>query len=139
MFISPSLSAALADETINITELGANACIAKGSLGEMGQNVLLLLRDPDAASSRCARGEILGIENVHPRTMVSELLSLREHFGRIMGKISQGFMELNGEGLILFANPAALALVSIPEEQLLGSPFSELFEGERLLSRESTL
>ena len=124
------LSAALADETINITELGANACIAKGPLAEMGQNVLLLLRDPDAASSRCARGEILGIENVHPRTMVSELLSLREHFGRIMGKISQGFMELNGEGLILFANPAALALVSIPEEQLLGFPFSELFEGD---------
>ena len=124
------LSAALADETINTTELGANACIVKGPLAEMGRNVLFVLREPDVTSSRCALGEILGVENVHPRTMVSELLYLKEHFGRIIGKISQGFMELNCEGLILFANPAALALVSIPEEQLLGFPFSGLFQGD---------
>ena len=130
------LSATLADERINITELGANACIAKGPLGEMGRHVLFVLREPEAASSRCSLGEILGIENVYPRTLVSELLSQKEHFARIMGKIPQGFMELNREGLILFANPSALTLVSIPEEELVGFPFSDLFEGDERLHVE---
>jgi two-component system, cell cycle response regulator len=124
------LSATLAEESFHMTELGANACIAKGSLAEMGQNVLWVLREPDAASSRCASGEILGIENVHPRTMTRELLFQKNYFDRTMTKMSQGVVELAPEGRILSANPAALALISIPEEQLLASPFTDLFEGE---------
>ena len=60
------LSASLAEEPIHMTELGANVCIAKGPFDEMGQNVLFALREPRLASSRCASGEILGVENVHP-------------------------------------------------------------------------
>jgi two-component system, cell cycle response regulator len=124
------LSAALAEEPISMTELGANACIAKGPLAEMGQNVLLALREPDAASSRCSSGGIIGIESIYPRKMTLELLFLKNNFDRTMTKISQGVMELTPDGRILSANPAALALISIPEEQLLASPFPDLFEGD---------
>ena len=124
------LSASLAEEPIHMTELGANVCIAKGPFDEMGQNVLFALREPRLASSRCASGEILGVEHVHPRTMTRELLSIKKHFGKTIKRISQGVMDLTPEGRVLFANPTALALLSIPEEQLLGSLFPDLFEGD---------
>jgi PAS domain-containing protein len=50
--------------------------------------------------------------------------------GRTIKRISQGVMDLTLEGRVLFANPTALALLSIPEEQLLGSLFPDLFEGD---------
>ena len=128
------LSATLAEEPLNMAELGADACIAKGPFAEMARNVLFVLREPDAASLRCSSGEILGIEDVHPRIMTRQLLSLKKFFDMTREKMSQGFVELTPEGRVLFANPAALSLVSIPEDQLLGSLFVNLFEeDDRLL------
>ena len=133
------ISATLAEDPIRITELGANACIAKGPLPEMAQNVIFVLREPDVAASRCSAGEILGMGHVYPRIMTRQLLSLNNHFRRIMGKTSQAVMELNAEGRILFANPAALALFSIAEEQVIGLQFSNLFEDDGDRCRVETL
>jgi len=130
------LSATLVEEPVNLAELGADACIAKGPFAEMARNVLFVLRDPDAASSICSTGEILGIEDVHPRIMTRQLLSLKKCFDTTREKMSQGFVELSPDGRILFANPAALSLISIPEDRLLGSAFINLFDGDNRLQLE---
>ena len=130
------LSATLAEEPMNMIELGADACIAKGPLEEIARNVLFVLREPHNASSRCSSGEILGIGDVHPRIMTRQLLSLKKHFDMVMEKMSQGMVELTPEGRILFANPSALLQISMPEHQLLGSTFANLFEGDDRLRVE---
>ena len=44
--------------------------------------------------------------------------------------MTESIVEINDEGKIIYANPAAIALAGIPEENLLASNFFELFHGE---------
>ena len=45
------LSAIAAEEQIDFAQMGVNACIAKGPFNEMAQNILVILEQPDLASS----------------------------------------------------------------------------------------
>ena len=54
------LSAVSAEEWLDMEELGADACIAKGPFDEMSQHILAALEQPEAIARRCAAGEILG-------------------------------------------------------------------------------
>ena len=122
------LSAIAADEGINIAELGANACIAKGPFNEMAQNILTVLDQSDLAPSQYLSGEVIGVESVYPRRITEELLSVKRHFEIILERMSEGFLEITAKGRIVYANNTALALIKIPEEKLLGSYFVELFD-----------
>jgi PAS domain-containing protein len=44
--------------------------------------------------------------------------------------MSEGILEINSEGKILYANPAVLSFVAMPEEELSASYFVELFSKE---------
>ncbi|MBL7205815.1 MAG: diguanylate cyclase [Desulfobacteraceae bacterium] len=48
----------------------------------------------------------------------------------ILEGISEGVLEITSDGIIVYANPFALSLIRIPEEELLGSYFIELFAGD---------
>ena len=124
------LSATLVEEPISIAELGADACIAKGPFDRMARNILQVLDEPDLVSSRCLSGEVIGREGICPRGITKELLSVNRHFEVILERISEGILEVTFDGIILYANTTALSLISIPEEELLGSDFVELFSGD---------
>jgi len=124
------LSATLIEEPISIAELGANACVAKGPFDQMARSILWVLDQPDLATSRCLSGEVIGSENIYPRIATKQLLSVKRHFEVILERISEGILEITSHGTILYANPLALSLISIPEEKLLGSLFVELFAGD---------
>ncbi|MBW2192449.1 MAG: response regulator [Deltaproteobacteria bacterium] len=123
------LSAISAEEWVDIARLSVSACIAKGPFDEMAQNLLFVLDQPDLARSRCLSGEVLGIKDVSPRGITEELLSVKNHFEIILGKMSEGILEINTEGRVIYANPAAYSLIDLPEKNLLGLPFSDLFSG----------
>ena len=44
--------------------------------------------------------------------------------------MSEGVVEINSDGRIIFANASALGLINKPEEKLIGTLFIDLFDGE---------
>jgi len=135
------LSAIAAEEVIDISKMGANACVAKGSFKEMGQHILDIIKQPDVAAERSKAGEVFGVKSIFPRGITGELLMSKRHFQIILGNMSEGIVEINPEGRIIYANESAADLIKAPEEKLIGTRFVELFAGEshkrvsRLLAR----
>lgn len=121
------LSAISAEEEVDIIEFGANACIAKGPFNKMAHHVLSAMDQSDLRAAYGPPGKILGVEDVNPRAITKELLSSKKHLETILRNMSEGILELTLEQKIIYANPAAISLVGIPEEELLASSFIELF------------
>jgi len=124
------LSAIAAEEKIDFVQLGVNACVAKGPFNEMAQNVLAILDQPDLASSEILTEEVVGIKSIYPRGITEELLTAKRHFEIILERMSEGILEINSEGRVVYANPFALSLINIPEKKLLGSHFFDVFSGD---------
>jgi two-component system cell cycle sensor histidine kinase/response regulator CckA len=121
------LSAISAEEEVDIVEFGANACIAKGPFNKMAQHILFAMGHSPQRAEDGLPGKILGVEDVNPRAITKELLSSKKHLEAILRNMSEGILELTLEQKIIYANPAAISLVGIPEEKLLASSFMELF------------
>ncbi len=122
------LSAISAEEWIDIREIGADACIAKGPFTDMAMHVRSVLENPDEIRAKCMAGEVLGVDQVHPRGITQELLSVKRHFEAILEQMAEGIIEINLENRIIYANPAALCMIGQPEGTLLGMKFSRLFD-----------
>lgn len=122
------LSAIASEREIRTNNLGVNTCIAKGPLNKMAQNVLLALEKSDQSSSTFLPGQIIGSEDVFPRDITKELLYIKRHFEIILKSMAEGILEINPEGRIVYANSAAISLVNLPENKLLGSNFTDLFK-----------
>ncbi|MBN2467127.1 MAG: response regulator [Deltaproteobacteria bacterium] len=122
------LSAIVAEEKINFAECGADSCIAKGPFDVMSQNILRLLDKLACGSPERLPQEILGLESVYPRQITKELLSVKRHFELVLGSMSEGIVELDAQGRIVFANTAAVSLIGVEEEHLLGMMFDNLFD-----------
>ncbi len=124
------LSAIAAEEKVNFTDFGANACIAKGPFNEMAKNVLATLDKTQSETQQVVPEAIIGLEDVHLREITKELLSVKKHLEVIMMSMSEGILELNHDSRIVYANPSVLSLLEIPEENILGSYFPDLFQGD---------
>lgn len=126
------LSATSVEELEDLATLDVNACVAKAAFQETAQHVLALVNQPDLAQKRYRPKEVLGVEKVYPRGITRELLSVKKHFETIINRMSEGVVEINTEGRIVFASAAFLALVNLPENEVLGAAFGDLFpENER--------
>jgi len=119
------LSAIAVEEEIDLTKSGANAYIAKAPFKKMGQHILTIL--DKAEQMEDLKDEVLGLENVFPREITKELLSTKRDFEITLGKMLEGILEVDSDKRIVYGNPAALSLIGIAEEKLLGTIFSELF------------
>jgi PAS domain S-box-containing protein len=75
----------------------------------------------------------MGREDVFPRRITIELLSIKRHFEVILNSMAEGILEITPEGRIVYANPAAISLINLPENKLLGSNFTDVLqEADRL-------
>ena len=72
-------------------------------------------------------GKTIGVPGIYSRNITKELLSIKDHLQTILGKISDGVLEITSEGRIVYANSVALSIIEIPEERLLGFHFIDLF------------
>jgi PAS domain S-box-containing protein len=122
------LSAIASEEAPNLDSLGADLCIAKGPLPEMSLHVQAVLEDRVPWNSHPPL--VLGAETIHPREITKELLATRRHLELILEHMSEGILELSGEGKIVFANPGAARMVGVSELNLLGKNLLELMEKE---------
>lgn len=121
------LSAIAAEEEVDFVEFGANACIAKAPFNEMAEHVLAALDQSDREASNGLPEKMIEPEDISQRQITKELLSSKRHSEAILDNMTEGLLELNIEGKIIYANPTAVFLISIPEEELLASNFTELF------------
>ena len=121
------LSATAKEDSTDITELGANTCIAKGPIDQMSKDILGVLAEPQAASSRYQSGETLGGPDIAQRGITKELLSLKKHFEVVLERMTEGILEISKDARIVSANRAASLLADLPEENLLGQRLSQLF------------
>ena len=121
------LSATLLEQEVDMEELGVDLCIPKGPLEEMAKNILAALDRTGAAPSLHPSREVPRDEGISPRSITGELISVKRHFETIFERMSEGILELTKTGRIVYANPAALSIIGLPEEKLLASRFADVF------------
>jgi len=121
------LSAIAAEQEIDYTSFGADACIAKGSLDKMTKHVLAALEQVDQKNGVLHPPKTIGIEDVYARNITTELISVKKHFEVILNSMAEGILEITPEGKIVYTNPKAISLIHRTEDQLLSSDFTDLF------------
>ena len=104
------LSAGIAETEKNYTEIGANACIAKGSFSNMASNVLSAVQESDAPVKEKATQSIVGLDAVYSRQFTKELISRNRHLETILESMTEGFLEVYS-GRVVYANAAAEQIV----------------------------
>ena len=125
------LSATLAEEDADFKSLGVDQCIAKGPLEEMARDVLSAVnRTQPASKVQFPSREEAKSQPASLRSVTGELFSIKKHFEIIFERMSEGILEISREGRIVYANPAALGIIDIPEEKLLAAQIVEIFPEE---------
>ena len=133
------LSSIAAEEKVDFVGLGANACIAKGPFNKMAEHVLSALNDMDQGRSGDLTKEIRGLEDICERQATKELIASKKHSEVVFNNMSEGILELNVNAKIVYANPAALSLINITEEDILGADVIEFFKGSHRQRVENLL
>ncbi|MDH3393668.1 MAG: diguanylate cyclase [Desulfobulbaceae bacterium] len=123
------ISGIAAEDEVDFLAWGANACIAKGPFKELSQNVLTVLERAERCGVSNCCPEVLGLENIYQREMTKELLFSNRHFEVTIDNMSEGIVEFVRDSKIVYANPAALAVLDVYEDKLLASRFVDLFVG----------
>lgn len=123
------ISAAAVEQQIDYIQFGADACIAKGPFSQMCNHIRETITESD--DPRCEPGspKIRGMENLYSRQITKELLSENRHLQIILDSMSQGVIEIVGKR-VSYANPAALFLLQVSQEKLLGSYLDEILGPE---------
>ncbi len=122
------ISAIAAEESIDTVSLGANICIAKVSFGNMGTLIKKFLNDPGLFWEPSLGNRVLGADDLAPRKITNELLTINRHFRIMLDSISNGIIELDPNRRIIYTNPAALSFFSMTAETMLGKNISQLFQ-----------
>ena len=125
------LSAISSEEEIDYTSIGFDVCIAKAPLKRMGEIILSVIGKLGNEITRDKPGGIYGLENLYRREITRELLSTKRHFELILGNMAESIIETSVDGRVVFANPAAVELLDIPEEILLSRSFVALFSDDQ--------
>jgi PAS domain S-box-containing protein len=121
------LSAVAAEYETNLADLGAHACIAKGPFNKMSERIIDTLEKLETSPAYDFKNEIVGLEETYSRDIVKELLSVKRHLEVVLSSISEGIFEITSEARIVYANPTAIFIVGMAEEQILSLHVLELF------------
>jgi PAS domain S-box-containing protein len=133
------LSGIAADEEMDFARFGANTCIAKGPFRQMARHVLAAVSEASSGSNGRSKGRPLGSETLQPRQVARELLAVKKHFEIVLDSMAEGILEVTRETRIVYANPAALSLIGVPEPELLTTRLADLFEGDDRPRLQSSL
>lgn len=120
------LSAIIAEDEERIQrDTGCDLCIAKGGLKEMQaqlqEAVQLCTARKGNASPEKERLDSRIPRAVKPLEVTSELLSAKRHLAAILAHLDEGIVELSRDGKIVSANRAALEMLGVREEMVIGA------------------
>ncbi|MDZ7696891.1 MAG: response regulator [Deltaproteobacteria bacterium] len=123
------VSATMAKEPAR-SDLRADAYIAKGPIMEMTEAVLDAVARAGQGRHVRAEGTAPISQGLNRRGITKELLAIQRHLEIILNNISEGILELNIDGKIIYANNAGLSFFGGNEAKILGHPLPDLFDGE---------
>lgn len=122
------LSAIAAEDRGRSFSVFADACIAKMPFKKMKSYILTLLSDFDRGETLKYRETIVGTGELFSREITRELLYAKMHMDTIFSSITDGYLELTPDYIIIEANCSAETMTRISVDTLLGTNFLELFE-----------
>ncbi len=123
------ISATAAEETADIIKIGADICIAKVGFADMTVMIKRILDAPQLLSDPNLKNRFLGVEDLAPRSITSELLAINRNLRIMLDSIFSGIITINQNNRILYANPSALIFFSMKMEMILGKHLSGIFPG----------
>lgn len=123
------LTGIAAEEKIDCRSYGADACIAKGPVKKVRDHLKALLQQRDVQGRETETQGIVGLDGITERSMTKELIKSKKELEIILGNISEGIIQLTHDRIIIYANSAALFLLGISEEKLLGVSVTDVFTG----------
>ncbi len=121
------LSATAAEERLNLEEIGATLSIAKGPFNLMKPHILSALELKRHGTYQDPTARPMGYQHIRPRRVTQELLAVKQHFEIVLERMSEGLVEINRDGRIIYLNSAALSLLELPIEKLMGTHFEAFF------------
>ena len=121
------ISAVVAEMGPNFADIGADSYIAKGPFATVVENVMGVVEASTAPKLWAKSGQVLGLEHVSPRQLTRELLSRNQHLKTILESMEEGIIEIV-EGVVVYANSAAVRLFAAPLEKILAVDPNNLFD-----------
>ncbi len=122
------LSGIALEDDMNILELGADVCIAKGPASTMKEHIHNALHYFESGTRPVA--DIEGLKGLNAREVTRELLVNKRHNGVVFRRMTEGALELDGRGRIVRANPTCCRLFEREDTEILGTRFIDLLPGE---------
>ena len=98
------VSAIAAEESIDTVELGANICIAKVAFAEMENTISQFLNDPQLLWDPALSNRVIGGDDLSPRNITHELLTINRHFRIMLDSIFNGIIEFDQNQRIIYVN-----------------------------------
>ena len=121
------ISAVVAEMGPNFADIGADSYIAKGPFAIVAEHVMAVVEASSAPKERDKSKQVLGLEHVSPRQLTRELLSRNQHLKTILESMEEGILEIV-EGVVVYANSAAVKLFALPLEKILAANPNDLFD-----------
>jgi len=112
-------------------EIACDLCIAKGDLKEIRshlQEALTAYRSYSSALHDHTHRLTRIPAGLKPSEVTSELLLEKQHSATILANLEEGILELSEQGKVVTVNTAALNILGIPEEKLIGSWFGQMID-----------
>ncbi len=132
------VSAAASELDFDYTEIGADACIAKGTEDSIAEHVLAAVKESDSPQKEDRPKAIKGLDEIYPRQMTRELLSRNHHLETMLESMAEGILEVFS-GRVVYANSTAASFFGMPLEKLLFKYFLDLFDEKERLHIETLL
>lgn len=117
------LSGLREDEIDDAQGIGADAFVAKMQAEAMVSHLMAAL---DELLHGRLKDTHRGFDRMHRREVVSELLEERRSRDAILNKLSEGYLRVSEEGLVVEANPAAARMLRRGENELVNRHLSEV-------------
>ncbi len=123
------VSAAFPELDFDYKSVGVDSCIAKNNLAVMAEHVNTCLSESELPRTEDRPITIMGVDGVTSRRMTRELLAQKHHLEGLLESMAEAILEVYSHRVI-FANTAAVKILGMPKERILGSSPVDLFAEE---------
>ena len=110
-----------------LQEMGAKAYVAKRRMDAMVVDILDIVRRLDRAEVDAGPPVMVGLEDVRPRVIARELLSIKRHLDTLLAALGEAVIEFNEAHQVVYVNPAGVRLLGRSETELVTVPIASVF------------
>jgi PAS domain S-box-containing protein len=110
-----------------LEEMGAKAYVAKRRMDAVVVDILNIVRRLGMARADAGPPLVVGLEDVRPRVIARELLSIKRHLDTLLAALGEAVIEFNEAHQVIYVNPAGVRLLGRSETELVALPIASVF------------